>query len=238
MKQWKTIGVLGGMGPYATVYMYQCLLDEAHRQTHAIQDDEYPPILINSVSLKGSSDHGVPNTPIVRTTLVKGIKTLEQAGAEIIIMPCISAHSMYEALRSVATVPVLNLLDIVQSVFEQSMSKRVLLLSSDEGYTLLQQHLLRRKYLRIIVPNQQGQHAVTALIRGCMGGYVQRSVKDKVTSMIHTVVKERHIHDVILGCTELPLAITDIDSTIQLHDPVRIAAKLVIQRSYEGEKNI
>ncbi len=71
-----------------------------------------------------------------------------------------------------------------------------------------------------------------------MGGYVQRSVKDKVTSMIRTVAKEQHIHDVIMGCTELPLAIMDIDSTIQLHDPVGIAAKLVIQRSYEGEKNI
>lgn len=55
----KTIGILGGMGPSASADFVQRILRISRKQFGAVQDDEYPNIVLNSIGMKGFDENGI-----------------------------------------------------------------------------------------------------------------------------------------------------------------------------------
>ena len=105
------IGVLGGMGPAATVDFLAKLV----RLTPAQRDQDHVPVVV-------VSDPRVPDrvAPIMEgrgasplDALRRGIRTLEQAGAACIAMPCHTAHFWYDQMVASARVPILHIADAV-----------------------------------------------------------------------------------------------------------------------------
>ena len=105
------IGVLGGMGPGATVDFLAKLI----RLTPADRDQDHVPVLV-------VSDPRVPDRvgPIIEgrgpsplPALRRGISTLEQAGAGCIAIPCHTAHFWYDQMVASAHVPILHIADAV-----------------------------------------------------------------------------------------------------------------------------
>jgi aspartate racemase len=105
------IGVLGGMGPAATVDFLTKLI----RLTPARLDQDHIPVVV-------VSDPRVPDRvgPIIEgrgssplAALRRGIRTLEQAGAGCIAIPCHTAHFWYDQLAASARVPILHVADAV-----------------------------------------------------------------------------------------------------------------------------
>src|SRR5947209_5090461 len=101
-----TLGVLGGMGPLATVDFMHKVIDA----TPARHDQEHIPLIV----------HSVPQIPD-RTTafltgsdapwgyLLAGLRVLENAGADVIAIPCNTAHLWHGRLAASARVPVLHI---------------------------------------------------------------------------------------------------------------------------------
>lgn len=105
------IGVLGGMGPAATVDFLAKLI----RLTPAERDQDHVPVIV-------VSDPRVPDriAPIVEgrgpsplDALRRGIRTLEQAGAACIAIPCHTAHFWYDGMLETSNVPILHIADAV-----------------------------------------------------------------------------------------------------------------------------
>jgi aspartate racemase len=105
------IGVLGGMGPAATVDFLAKLI----RLTPAHRDQDHVPVVV-------VSDPRVPDRvgPIMEgrgpsplDALRRGIRTLEQAGAGCIAIPCHTAHFWYDQMVASARVPILHVADAV-----------------------------------------------------------------------------------------------------------------------------
>jgi aspartate racemase len=105
------IGVLGGMGPAATVDFLAKLV----RLTPAQRDQDHIPVVV-------VSDPRVPDRvgPIMEgrgasplDALRRGIRTLEQAGAACIALPCHTAHFWYDQMVASARVPILHIADAV-----------------------------------------------------------------------------------------------------------------------------
>ena len=93
----KTLGILGGMGPKATSVLYDRIVD--HTDAHTDQEH------INTIIL---SDGSIPDRTVAivsgdtagcRRALVNGAKKLEAMGAEVIIMPCNTAHYFIEDIQ-------------------------------------------------------------------------------------------------------------------------------------------
>lgn len=103
------IGVLGGMGPAATVDFLAKLV----RLTPAERDQDHVPVVV-------LSDPRVPDRvgPILEgrgpsplPALCAGIRTLEEAGAACIAIPCHTAHFWYDQMAETARVPILHIAD-------------------------------------------------------------------------------------------------------------------------------
>jgi aspartate/glutamate racemase len=55
----KTIGLLGGMGPEATLQTFHSILKFCQSKYLAVQDEEYPQIIINSLPVTGFDETGI-----------------------------------------------------------------------------------------------------------------------------------------------------------------------------------
>ena len=104
----KTIGIIGGMGPLASSELYRKIT----LSTAAGRDQEHLHVLIDSnpaipdrtaFLLSGGAD------PLPE--LLSTLRRLEQAGAELLLLPCITAHFFHPQLQKAARVPVLNMLE-------------------------------------------------------------------------------------------------------------------------------
>lgn len=229
MKIFKKIGVLGGMGPYATAYFYKCLLDESHRQLDAVQDGEYPQIIINSLSLQGSSEKGIIYLKQILDQLTRGIRSLTDAGVDFITIPCNSSHSMLNVFKKETNVPILNIIDVTITNIIKDKSKKILLLASEEAYQNQLWDTEKTKNIKIYEPKHSEKRTTTNLIFNVMGGTVSQYDKQSVVKIIERMKKSYCIDSVILGCTELPLAITKDDISVKLYDSSRLLAKRAIE---------
>ncbi|MDP1718413.1 MAG: amino acid racemase, partial [Burkholderiales bacterium] len=102
------LGVLGGMGPMATVDFLHKLVD----RTPAQADHEHIPVIVHSVPqlpdrMQAIFDNGASPLP----KLMEAIETLQAAGAVCIAMPCNTAHYWYEEFEPSAKVPFLHIAD-------------------------------------------------------------------------------------------------------------------------------
>lgn len=102
------VGVLGGMGPQATVDF----LNKLVANTPANCDQEHVPVLIASVpqipdrtrAFKGLGESPLP-------TLIANARRLIAGGARIIVMPCNTAHLWFDALSTALPVPMMHIVD-------------------------------------------------------------------------------------------------------------------------------
>src|SRR5690348_7801651 len=102
------IGVLGGMGPRATVDFYSKLIaatpaecEQDHLRVHI---DSNPQIPDRSEALAGRGES--PGT--VLAAMAAG---LERAGADFLVMPCNTAHAFEPEIRAAVNVPFVSMID-------------------------------------------------------------------------------------------------------------------------------
>ncbi len=103
----RTIGVLGGMGPEATV-LFQSRLIAA---VPAADDADHVPLLIDmNPQVPSRIAHLIDGTgPDPAPTLAAMAARLEAAGARALAMPCNTAHHYAPAIRAAASVPLIDM---------------------------------------------------------------------------------------------------------------------------------
>lgn len=106
----RRIGILGGMGPEATVLMMQRII----AATKAADDRDHVPIIVdNNTQVPSRIDaliHGTGEDPgPVLAAMAQG---LEQAGAEALIMPCNTAHHYAPQIEAASSLPLLNMISL------------------------------------------------------------------------------------------------------------------------------
>ncbi|GAA4957179.1 amino acid racemase [Yinghuangia aomiensis] len=103
----RRLGILGGMGPLATADFYRRLVE----RTPAGMDQEHLPVAIwadprvpdRTAALLGLGPSPVP-------ALLEGVRWLESAGADVIAIPCNTAHAYVEDIRAASGVPLLDMI--------------------------------------------------------------------------------------------------------------------------------
>ena len=110
------IGVLGGMGPMATVdFMRKIIL-----LTPASRDQDHLPVIAYSVpQVPDRSAAIVEATQSPLPAMIQGLQTLVRAGAGCIAIPCNTAHHWYDDLARESSVPVLHIVDATGAAMER-----------------------------------------------------------------------------------------------------------------------
>ena len=198
----KTLGVLGGLGPMSSAYFYEMLT--AH--TKAERDSDHLNILISSRAdtpdrtdfILGLSDKNP--LPVMNSE----VKKLIGAGADIIAIPCNTAHYFYEGISAVADVPVINIIRQTALFCFRSGFKRVGLLAT-EGTVRSGAYgeIFSKAQIECITPDDEDMKAVTDIIYGKIkkGIMPEKQELSRISDKLFALGCER----VILGCTELSL---------------------------------
>lgn len=229
----KTIGILGGMGPEATVYFFNLII----KDTVAARDQDHIPIIIYNlphVPERTSALLGKGPSPV--PLLREGVRRLARAGADFIVIPCITAHAFLPGFKTASRVPILSLLDEALSFARRSvpgLKRAGLLASTGTIRSGLFHETFAAAGIEIIAPTDQEQAEVMEAVfgkRGIKAGFNKGGPRKLILNVARLLIR-RGAQAVIAGCTEIPLALKDEDIPVPLIEPMRIAARAAIHKA-------
>jgi len=199
MRQTKTVGVIGGMGPSATVEFFRRLVVA----TPARSDQEHLRIVIdNNPGVPSRTDAILYDGTSPEAALVEMAKRLEAMGAEVLAMPCNTAHSFREPMQAAVKIP---LLDMIGETVAAVDVKRVGLLATTGTIRMKLYHrAFRRQGIEIIAPHGASQQTVARAIEAIKAS---RSLAEVAVALAGVVAELRMAgaEAVIAGCTEISL---------------------------------
>jgi aspartate racemase len=226
----KTIGILGGMGPEATAHFFSLII----KHTAAAKDQDHVPVLIyNLPQIPERTPAILGKGPSPVPLLRRGVRTLARAGADFIVVPCVSAHAFLPDIRRASLVPILSLLDeaLVDAKKKNPGLKRAgLLASTGTVRSGLFAKTFTKAGIEIITPTEKEQARVMEAVFGKGGvkaGFTEGRPRKLVLDVARRLIK-RGAEAVIAGCTEIPLVLRDEDIPVPLIEPMRIAAQACI----------
>lgn len=227
------------MGPDASAYFYKRLIDFAQQRYQAVQDTDFPPMMLFSLPLVGFDETGIADRAAVRDQLITGVQTLERAGSNFIVIACNTVHALYDDMQSAIQIPILNMIDVVSGKVESQQLKKVGLLSSQTTARLdLYQNKLRSSGIEVLGVTDEEQNIVTQGVLRVMAGTHTAEDTQKLVKMIERF-RSQGAEACILGCTEIPLLLRQKDSPLPLFDAVDILSNHALQEAYgrTGEKD-
>jgi aspartate racemase len=232
----KTIGIMGGMGPEATTYFYELII----KQTKAATDQEHiKAIIYSNPEVPPRTDAILRKGPSPAPLLVEGFQRLKDAGADFVVMPCVTAHYFYSEVKDHVDIPFVSLLD--ESVnwakdHVPGLRKAGLVASSGTLESRLFHDVFKQAGIPIIHPEEEEQQQVMEAIfgpKGIKAGFTSGFPKETLVNVAKMLVAQG-ADAIIAGCTEVPLVLNDQDIPVPLIEPLRIAAQAcIIKAGYE-----
>jgi aspartate racemase len=231
----KVIGVLGGMGPAATADFYRKLI----RATPAKSDQDHLQVLIFSnpqvpdrtAAIRGEGPDPLP-------ALVAGAELLVRGGAELIAIPCVTAHYFYDALQRATAVPILHLVgETVTAVLARHPRVRRVGLLATTG--TLQARLFDAFFeprgLELLRPDPEAQASLVmdAIYRVKAEG-AHSVLRERIRGAADHLIR-RGAELIVAGCTEVPLLLQDGDLSIPVVDATLVLAEAAVRAALAGD---
>ena len=198
------IGILGGMGTQAGLDFCSKLA----KLNRGKADQKYPLFVLYNKSNIPDRKQNLKKYNKVLKSLIEGCKFLQKNKCKFISIPCNTAHYWYKDLRKKIKIPILNMPEIVYSNAKNNLKKnsKIGLLATEATIkTGVYSHYFNKKFL-LISPNkalqQRSVNKSIKLVKMGKTKEAERAIKPAVNYLIKKKCKK-----IILGCTELPIAI-------------------------------
>lgn len=235
MKNKKIIGILGGMGPEASVYLYNTLINLSVKYFGAKNNDDFPEIVLHSIPVPDFISNDKSRLRALKMLKAR-VLGLNQLNVSFLAIACNTAHILLNKLQKLSNVPFVSMIDEAVRQIKANNHKKVGLLStpSTMRYGLYQAPLLSLG-IKTIIPTTRQQKSLEMIIRKVL----ENNAKEKhrfALIKIADSLKKRGAEGVILGCTELPLVFPKKYS-LPLYNSVEILA-LALLRNYYGRDTI
>jgi aspartate racemase len=222
------VGVLGGMGPLATVDFLRKVI--AH--TPSGKDQDHVSLIVASIPQipdRTAAFLGRGECPL--EALTSCAHRLVDAGAQLIVMPCNTAHLWYRAVQATLATPFLNIVDVTlgEIVNRVGCNAAVGLLATEA--TVQSQLYSRRSTstatgpgLRWVLPTKDEQRQwVNAAIAAVKSG--DTAIASEYGKAAANALLDRGADCLVMACTEIPLILTQADVTRALIDPTDVLAR-------------
>ena len=198
----KLLGILGGLGPMATAYFYELLT----AYTVAKCDQEHIDMVISSKSSTPDRSSYIlglcKDNPL--PVMISEAKKLEAYGADVIAIPCNTAHYFYDGLTESCQVPILNIIDETCAHLSRvGVEKFGLLATEGTIRSGAYERFCTPRGLTCVTPNEKEQ----AIISEIIFGQIKQNKPVDVDAFLSVVnsLRSRGCEKIVLGCTELSL---------------------------------
>lgn len=227
------IGVVGGVGPAATVDF----IEKVIKNTPAARDQDHIKLVVeHNPKIPDRTDNLIGQGADPTVAIYAACKRLEKDNADMIAIPCNTAHAFVERIQAYLSIPIVNMLSETVNYIEQAHGDKQcigLLATSGTIASRVYHHNVERSKFSMIVPDAEHQALVMEVIYGAQGvkaGFVNEELRARLRSAIeHLVAQGADV--IVLGCTELPLLYAQSDQfevggkSVALLDPTEILAR-------------
>lgn len=228
----RTIGLLGGMSWESTVTYYQIINETIKARLGGLHSAK---IFLHSVDFAEIEKHqskGEWDKSAV--ILSKAAKSLEQAGADYIVICTNTMHKVAPDIEKEINIPIVHIADATAEELQKDGIKRVALLGTK--YTMTQDFYKQRiqaRGIEVMIPDAEDVDIVNQVIYDelCLGKISSVSRKEFVR--IIAELQDQGAEGVILGCTEIGLLIGKEDSSLPVYDTAQIHARVAALKSLE-----
>jgi aspartate racemase len=235
----KTLGILGGMGPEATAYFFELII----RLTAADEDQEHIPVIIRSdPRVPDRSKAILEGGPSPLPSLIEGAMTLRAAGADLAVMPCVSAHYFLPELAARVKIPFISLLEESREFLRKEhpgVRKVGLVATTGTVRSGVVRDAFARAGVEVLIPSEADQARIMEAIYGPKGikaGFTTGSPRRTVLGVARRLVREG-AQAVMAGCTEIPVVLTAEDFLrvggldVPFVEPMLVGARACVLRA-------
>ncbi|WP_109481375.1 amino acid racemase [Paraburkholderia sp. C35] len=231
------LGVVGGVGPAATVDF----LHKVVRNTPAARDQDHIKILVEqNPQIPDRTDRLTGNGVDPTLALYATCKKLEDGGADLIAIPCNTAHAFIEPIEARLNVPVVNMMNVTADYLRSTFPAvdRIGLLATDGTIASgVYRTALEARGMTQVLPPLEMQMRVMRAIYGACGvkaGFTGGECMDDIIAAVESLLQQQ-VDVILLACTELPLlfpqaaSVTRNGRTAHLVDPTDVLARCCVE---------
>ena len=230
----KTIGIIGGMSYESSIHYYERInngvnaigggLNCAKMIIYNVNFEEIRKLMLNNEWDK------------IGVELASIAKTLENAGADYIVIATNTMHKLANYIESKINIPLIHIADCVADKCKENEVLNVGLLGT--GYTMREDFLkdrLKQNGLTVSIPNSENEiNEIDRIIFDELcKGEINDSSRDYYIEVINNMKKQSNIKGVILGCTEIEMLISQKDLDIPVFDTTQSHIDSIIDYSLE-----
>jgi len=200
----KAIGLLGGMGPSASVFLHKVLIELSVKHFGALEGNEFPEIIHDSIPVPDfiSDEEKKRQALSLLSDRVLRLSRLGTIGSFGIA--CNTAHVLLPQLQKITSIPFISMIDEVSSSIPLDIKKVGLLATPTTIRSDIYQKAIGKKDKKVIVPTRSELVIIESIIRNVIRNKLLRKDKERLIVIANSLQK-RGAEGIILGCTELPL---------------------------------
>jgi aspartate racemase len=204
----KRIGIIGGLGPEATVDYYKEIIN-AFKNGNG--DLDYPEIIIYSVNMAHFIGLMREKKYDQATAYIsEKIEGLKRAGADFAALSANTPHQLFDELRERSGIPLISIVEATCNEAKSKELKRAGLFGTE--FTMNASFfpdVFKKKGIEVIMPGEEDKELINyKLFNEIELGIFKDETRDILIGIIEKMVREQHIDSLILGCTEFPLILT------------------------------
>ena len=227
MKEERVVGILGGMGPEATVDLMRRIIantdakDDMDHIRCIVDNNPKVPSRIKAL-FEGGGESPAPS-------MVDMAKRLEAWGAECLAIACNTAHHYYPDVQRAVAIPVLNMIELtaVQAVRQNPGCKRVGILATPATrLTRLYSDVLDTLGVETVYPEPEFENRLLQVIKAVKAGDTGVQIRREFAEIVASLGKNR-VDVAIIGCTELGIICEEYP--IPVIDAAEVLARELIQ---------
>jgi aspartate racemase len=224
----KTIGLIGGMSWESSAVYYELINQKVKELLGGFHSCKNVMVTVDFAEVEKLQHDD--DWDALDKMMAKAAKQLELAGADIVILCTNTMHLCNDAIKSAISIPFLHIAEATAQEITKQQLKKVALLGTK--FTMEKDFykdiLIKKHEIEVLIPTEEERTKVHNIIYNEL---VHGKIKDTSRETYKTIIKNlenRGAEGVILGCTEIPLLISDTDVDITVFDTTKIHAEKAV----------
>lgn len=220
------IGILGGMGPAATILLQQRVLDAVNADT----DEDHVPLVIDmNPQVPSRIDYLIKKTgrdpgPV----LAHMAQRIQALGVDAIAMPCCTAHHFASSITDATFVPFLNMVDMTAEAIAQALPRKsrvgVLASPANQNTGLFDKALVHHEMVPLYPKDTD---RVLACIEAIKSKGAGPAVLSEIQSIVNELIEEG-CNCLLIGCSEFSLLSRRLDTKVHIFDALDVLTSAII----------
>jgi len=196
------LGILGGMGPYASLEFHKKIL----QYDNASKDWEHTHVILdNNITIPSRTRHILYAEEDPSSAIIKAINRLAKLNIKAVVLPCNSVHYFYDIVSPNINVPWLNMLEIVGEQIRDRGLKKTLIIG---GYVTVNKRTYDSYLTKSCYFDDKENSVVYELIEAVKSndlGLVD-ALAIELIDYFDKYIEKHNIDSILLGCTEFAIS--------------------------------